>query len=174
MRRFRVLFISTLACLVVAGPVAAAKPLMERVPINDVGIHDEFLSEECGYDIWFDAVGHITFRVWLDADENPVREVNNYGVRLRYYSEWGSVSTVDVGADRVTHHPDGSLTLVIIGNVTSLQIPGMGRVYADVGRVAFHFSFPDPEGEPMVEVLSVSGQHSDFPSSDILCEALAP
>lgn len=173
MRRARVLFLSTLACLLVAGPVAAAKPVMERVPISDIGIYDEFLSEACGYDIWFDAMGHITFRVWTDAEGNPIRELNNYAIRIRYYSEWGSASTVDVGADRVTYEPDGSLTLTIIGNVTSLHVPGQGRVYADTGRVTLHFSFPDPEGPPVIEVLDSAGQHSETPFDEVICGLLA-
>lgn len=128
--------------MLVAGGVSASKPMMERIPINDIGILDEFLSDECGYDIWFDATGHATFHSWTDADDNPLREVNNFNVHLRYYSEGGSISTRDVGADRLTYHPDGSLTIAIMGNVTPLQVPGQGRVYSDPGRVVFHF--PDP------------------------------
>ena len=103
MRRARILVLSALACMLVAGPVSAAKPMMERIPINDIGILDEFLTDECGYDIWFDATGHATFHTWTDADDNPLREVNNFNVHLRYYSEGGSITTRDVGADRLTH-----------------------------------------------------------------------
>lgn len=173
MRRVSVMVLTILASLLVTSPIAAAKPFTEHLQIRDVGLQDEFLSEACGFDVWVDAIGVITFRVWLDADENPLREVNNFGVRLRYYSEWGSISTVDVGADRATYHPDGSVTLTVIGNVQSHQIPGQGRVYADVGRVSFHFTFPDPEEDPVVEVLSVAGQHWGD-QLGIICDALAP
>ena len=173
MRRVRVMVLTILASLLVTSPIAAAKPVMEHLQIRDIGFQDEFLSEACGFDVWVDAIGVVTFRVWLDADDNPLREVNNFGLRLRYYSEWGSIRTVDVGADRVTYHADGSATLTVIGNVQSMQIPGQGRVYSDVGRVSFHFTFPDPEGDPVVEVLSVAGQHWGDQLA-LICDALAP
>lgn len=173
MRRVRVMVLTVVATLLGMSPVAAAKPVMEHVQIQDIALHDDFLSEECGFDVWVDAVGVITFRVWLDAEDNPIREVNNFGVRIRYSSEWGSIRTVDVGADRATYHPDGSVTLTVIGNVQSIQVPGQGRVYFDVGRVSFHVSFPDPEGEPVFELLSVAGQHSDDQLS-VICDLLAP
>ncbi len=173
MRRVRVMVLTVVATLLVMSPVAAAKPVMEHLQIHDIGLHDDFLSEACGFDVWVDAVGVITFRVWLDAEDNPIREVNNFGVRIRYYSEWGSIRTQDVGADRAIYHPDGSVTLTVIGNVQSIQVPGQGRVYSDVGRVSFHVTFPDPEGEPVFELLSVTGQHSDDQLS-VICDLLAP
>jgi hypothetical protein len=174
MRRVSAMVLSVLVSLLVTSPIAAAKPLTEHLQIRDIGIHDDFLSEACGFDIWVDAIGVITFRVWLDSDDNPTREVNNFGVRVRYYSDGGSIRTQDVGADRVIYHPDGSVTLTVIGNVQSIQVPGQGRVYSSVGRVTFHFTFPDPEGEPVVEVLSDAGQHSDIDQLDVICGLLAP
>ena len=174
MRRVRVMVLTVLASLLVASPVAAAKPLIEHIPIRDVGIYDEFLSEACGVDVWLDALGVVSFRVWLDSDDNPIRELNTFGLRLTYYSEAGSVRTVDVGADRAIYHADGSVTLTVIGNVRSIQVPGEGRVFSDVGRVSFHFTFPDPEEEPEVEVLSVAGQHSESDPTELICNLLAP
>jgi hypothetical protein len=165
--------LTVLASLLASSPVAAAKPVMEHLQLSDTGIRDEFLSEACGFDVWVDFVGVATFRVWLDSEDNPLREVNNFGVRVRYYSEWGSIRTQDVGADRAIYHPDGSVTLTVIGNVQSIQVPGQGRVYSDVGLVSFHITFPDPEGEPVFELLSVAGQHSDDQLS-VICDVLAP
>jgi len=173
MRRVHVMVLAVLVSLLATSPIAAAEPLTEHLQIRDMGIHDDFLSEACGVDVWFDATGVITFRVWLDAEGNPIREVNNFGMRFTYYSAWGSLRTVDVGADRATYHADGSVTLTVIGNVQSIQIPGQGRVYSDVGRVSLHFTFPDPEGDPVVEVLSVAGQHWGD-QLDVICNVLAP
>jgi len=173
MRRARILFVALIACLAVASPVAAGKPTMERVQINDIGVLDVFLTEVCEFDVFADVQGHIIFRQFTDATGAPLREVNNFAIRARYYSAWGSVRTVDVGVDRVTYNADGSITQVIIGNVQSLQIPGQGRVYSDVGQTTLLITFP-PEGDPMVEVLKQAGQHSDTDSTAILCEALAP
>ena len=174
MRRVRIMVLIVLASLLATGPVAAAKPFTEHLRIRDIAIHDEFLSEACGVDVWVDAIGVITFRVWFDSQDNPTREVNNFGVRLHWYSEFGSIRTRDVGADRVIYHADGSLTLTITGNVRSIQLPGQGRVYSDVGRVSYHVTFPDPEGGPVFELVSVAGNHSDFDPLDLICGVLAP
>jgi hypothetical protein len=146
---------------------------MERIDINDIGILDEFLTEACGFDVFTDATGHVIFRVWTDEEGNPTREVNNFGIKLRIYSEFDEVSTVDVGADRVTHNADGSITISVIGNLQSIQVPGHGRVYADVGVTTLHITFPDPEGDPVVEVLHQAGQHDDDQLA-VICEVLAP
>lgn len=172
MRRARVILIASIACLALASP-AAAKPEMERVVLNDIGLQDEFLSGACGFDVFFDGTGHVIFRLFTDSDGNPQREVNNFGVHLRIYSEWGSVSVRDVGVDRVTYNADGSITQVIVGNVQSIQLPGHGRVYADVGQTTLMITFPDPEGEAVVEIVRQVGQHSEFGQEAVLCEALA-
>ncbi len=153
---------------VVAAPVNAAKPQMERVEVSDIAFDDEFLTEACGFPVKFDVTGHITFRAFLDAAGNPVREVNNYALAARYYSDSGSVRVRDVGVDRVTY-TDGGLINVIVGNVQSIQIPGQGRVYSDVGQITIQFTFT--EGEPIVEVIGSAGQHDDN-SSAVLCGAL--
>ena len=83
------------------------------------------------------------------------------------------MSLVDVGVDRVTYNADGSITQAIIGNVQSSILPGQGRVYADVGQTTLMITFPDPEGDPVVELVRQVGQHSDFGQEDALGEALA-
>ena len=163
------------ACLigaVAATTAVAGQPTMERVLIDDVGIHDDFLSDACGFDVWFDGSGHITFRLFTDADGNPLREVNNYAILVDYYSEFGAVSFVDVGPDRVTYNADGSITDYITGNVQSIQAPGEGRGYSDVGWTQLHITFPE-EGDPIFDVVSAAGQHWGD-QVDVLCGLLAP
>ena len=63
---------------------------------------------------------------------------------------------------------------MIIGNVQSVQVPGQGRVYSDVGQTTLLITFPDPEGEPVVEVIRQVGQHSDADLVGVICEILAP
>jgi hypothetical protein len=115
---------------------------VERVPIDDVGVHDDFLSDACGFDVWFDGSGHITFRLVSDADGNPLREVNNYAVRVGYSSEFGSLSTVDVGPDRVTYEADGSITVFTTGNIQSLTAPGEVASTATSGGPSSTSPFP--------------------------------
>ena len=60
---------------------------------------------------------------------------------------------------------------VIVGNVQSIQVPGRGRVYSDVGQTTIHIVF-DENGQGTVEVLSSARQHDDDQAS-VLCELLA-
>jgi hypothetical protein len=170
MRRRIALILASALIIASAAPAAAGKPVMERVNITDIGVRDDFLSEACGFDIWFDVLGHVIIRTFLDANGNPVREVNNFGMRVDTYSEFGSFSSVDVGADRVTFLPDGSLILIPIGNVRSIHVPGQGQVYSHVGFVKLHITFPE-EGDPIVELLADPGQHDDN-EIDVICEVL--
>ena len=172
MPRIRAILMAGVACLLAVSPVAAAKPQMERVDIDDHAV-DEFLTGVCGYEIFADVTGHIIFRLFTDDEGNPVRELNNFGVKLRLSSAWGSLKLVDVGVDRVTFNEDGSITQVIVGNVQSIQLPGQGRVYSDVGQTTLLVTFPDPEGPPVVELIRQAGQHSDIDHVDVICEALA-
>ena len=173
MRRAHPFLIAVVACLVLASATAAAQPQMERVTVNEIGVQDPFLTDYCGFDVFFDFTGHFTLRLFTDADGNPTREVNNFAQKARIYSAWGSVSIVDVGPDRITYNADGSITDAITGNVQSIQLPGQGRVWSNVGVVTLLVSFP-PEGDPVVDVISQVGQHSDSAQEDVLCAALSP
>ena len=169
-RSVRVLALASLATLLLAAPAAAAKPEMERVPIDDVFV-DDFLTEVCGTEVNGHVYGHITFRAFVNDDDAVVREVNNYALTSVFMSEHATIQVKDVGVDRVTYLDDGSLINVIVGNVQSITIPGHGRVYSDVGQTTIHIMF-DENGEPSVEVLSSHGQHDDD-QLGVLCEFLA-
>ena len=169
-RSIRVLALASLASLLLAAPAAAAKPEMERVPVDDVFV-DDFLSEACGTEVHGHVYGHITFRTFANDDDEVVRELNNYALTQVFTSVHATVRAKDVGVDRVTYQADGSLINVIIGNVQSFTIPGHGRVYSDVGQTTVHITF-DENGEPSFEVLSSAGQHDDD-QLEVLCEFLA-
>jgi hypothetical protein len=174
MRRILVIAsLATLLSIATTATMAAAQPVTERVTIADVGIHDDGLTALCGFDVWFDGSGHITFRTLIDADGNPVRDINNFAIRVRYYSEFASVSTGDVGPDRVTYEADGSLTVFVTGNLQSLTSPGEGRVYSANGWIQLHVTF-DAEGNATQEMISEAGQHTDADQGSILCELLGP
>ncbi len=168
-RSLRVLGLGLLTAMLVAAPANAGKPEMERLPIDEVFV-DEFLSEACGAEVTAHFTGHIIFRLFEDAEGNPVRELHTFDTGGTFTSVNGSVTFKDVGADRITYLSDGSLIQVVIGNVRSFSIPGQGRVYADVGRSTFHITF-DASGDPIFTFISNSGQHDD---SDVeaLCSVL--
>jgi len=164
------------ACLLgaaLAAPAAAGKPTMEVIHIADVGILDEFLTETCGFDVFFDGSGHVTLRQFTDNAGEFRGEVNNFAIRVRYYSEFASVNAVDTGADLVKVLDDGSQVLSIIGNVQSITVPGHGRVYSETGKITFHVTF-DAEGNPTFELISAAGQHPEVGQEVVLCEFLAP
>ena len=169
-RSIRVLVLASLATMLLAAPTAAAQPTTERVPVDDV-FFDEFLTEVCGTEVNGHVYGHVTFRAFTNADGDVVRELNNYALTRVFTSEHATIQAKDVGVDRVTYQPDGSLIQLIIGNVQSFTIPGHGRVYSDVGQTTVHITF-DENGEPSFEVLSSVGQHDDD-QLEVLCEFLA-
>ena len=171
-RLTRALVAACLLGMAIAGPASAAKPVSERIDLNDIGVQDEFLTEFCGFDVWSDTTGHIIFRVFVDADGNAIHEVNNFAIHVRYYSENGEVNVVDVGPDRVVYLDDGSLIVSITGSVQSITAPGQGRVYSNNGWVAFLITF-DEEGNATAEFYDAAGLHSDIDQAEVLCELLA-
>lgn len=170
-RRIALILASALLGLAAFAPSAAAgKPGMEREDISEIGVHEDFLSEACGTDIWFDVTGHAIFKVWTDADGNPTREINNFAIRRTFYNDNGSISTVDVGPDRVWYNDDGSIDLFVTGNIGSLTVPGQGKVVANTGWTHFHITFPE-EGDPIFEFVDDAGQHWGD-DVEVFCEVL--
>lgn len=171
-RRIALVFASALLCLGVVAPAAAGQPEMDRVVINDVGLLDEGLTDACGFDVFVDGTGHVTFRVFRDAAGNPKREVNNFAIQVRFFSEFGEVRTRDVGPDRVTYLEDGSLILATTGNIQSVSVPGQGRVIANTGQTVFHVTFPEDGGDPIFELIRQAGNHTQDDPALIICELL--
>ena len=169
-RMIRVLILASLSTLLLAAPAMAGKPTMERVAVDDLFV-DDFLSEVCGTEVTGHITGHITFRAFDDPSGTTVRELNNYALTAEFISAQATIRAKDVGVDRVSYQPDGSIINVIVGNVQSFQVPGQGRVYADVGQTTVHITF-DENGEASVEVLDTAGQHDDD-QLDELCAVLA-
>jgi hypothetical protein len=151
----RVITLGVLGAILVSTPVSAGKPDMV-LEAFDVTFVDDELSAACGVEVNAHFSGHTIVRVFTDADGNPARELNNYAIQAHWWSVNGDIHVRDVGADRVTFFEDGSVTLIIIGNVQSFSIPGQGRVYADVGRVMIEF---DADGN--ATVTATPGQHDE-------------
>lgn len=172
MRRTIRIVLMAAACLsLLAAPVQAARPQTERIEVDDLFAPDDFLSEVCGVPVTSQFTGHITLRLYTDANGDPVRELNNYALTARYWSATASIFAKDVGVDRVTYLDDGSLIQVIIGTVQSFTAPGHGQVYANVGQTTVHITF-DAEGNPSFEIIGSHGQH-DPDQLAAICAILA-
>ena len=85
----------------------------DRIDI-DVTFHDEFLSEECGFDVTTNQRGHITFREWPDRDSGTA--VNSLSVAITAMANGNSYRFRDVGADHLKLTKDGPI-LSIIGQL---------------------------------------------------------
>ena len=145
---------------------------MDRVTVEDIGVKHEFLSEVCGTDVWLDVTGHATFRIFGPPGA-PTREINNFAIKRTFYSANGSISTVDVGPDRVWYNDDGSIDLFVTGNIGSLNVPGKGRVVANTGWTHIHITFIEEGGEiiEVDEVVDQVGQHFGD-DVEVFCDVL--
>lgn len=171
-RLVRALIAACLLALVGATSAFAARPVIWRIDVADIGSVDYLLTDACGVDVRFDVRGHFTFRTFFDDKGIPTRDIDTFALRVRYYAEAGQVSLVEVGPHRVTFHPDGSSTSYATGNIQSIQLPGQGRVYSDVGWSQIYISL-DENGDQTVEVVAMVGRHwGDRVAA--LCSALAP
>jgi hypothetical protein len=142
-----------LGAFLIAAPASAAQPQMERMPIDDLFVAP-LLSDACGVEVNVHVTGHLTLRLFTDADGNPVREVDNGAIDARLWSVNGEIHAKNVGVDRVTYMDDGSVVIVSIGSVNSFSVPRDGRVYSDVGRSLLVI---DANGD--VTFTPLNGQH---------------
>jgi hypothetical protein len=162
-RRLLPVVLTILLTLTLYTPALAAKPEFIIIPVDDT-----FVSGECdGFSIIEHVEGRIKISVHFDKDGNFAMQVVR--VHLRHTlsnSETGaSLSTPDVGIDKITVHKDGSTTVAIIGVVARIVVPGEGLVFARIGRVVFDAN----TGETIFE----AGQQDDFANLiPVLCSAL--
>jgi hypothetical protein len=108
-----------LILVVVAGALApsasAAAPTFDRIEIDDT-FADDFLSEECGVPVRIHAQGDIIVRVFSGGRTGPARVVT-LNVAITATSGENSVTIHDVGGDLTRVEPDGTLVLLIFGQV---------------------------------------------------------
>jgi hypothetical protein len=101
----------------VAAPAAGAagKPVFERITVDDSFV-DEELSEECGVPVTGRAQGHVTLRTFAGEGTGPV-SVNSINVGITLTSGDRTFRLRDVGADVARVQPDGTIVLLISGQV---------------------------------------------------------
>jgi hypothetical protein len=80
-----------------------------------------------------------------------------------------SLTSNDVGVDKVSINPDGSATVRTIGLISRFRVPGQGLIAHESGITVLFFTGPDDQ-EP--DVLFEAGPKDDLDAA--LCQALAP
>jgi len=101
--------------LVWAAVAAGAPPTIERIDIDE-SFPDEFLTEECGVPVIVTAQGHIIMRIF-SGEGTGVAQVNTISIGLTATAGDRTFRFRDVGADVVQIKPDGTLVLLITGQV---------------------------------------------------------
>jgi hypothetical protein len=107
--------ILVLAGLVWAGVAAGAPPTIERINVDET-FADEFLTEECGVPVTTTARGHVIIRTFSGGGTG-VAQVNTISIGLTATAGDRTFRFRDVGADVVQIKPDGTLVLLITGQV---------------------------------------------------------
>jgi hypothetical protein len=110
-----VVSVLVLAGLVGAGVAAGAPPMIERINVDET-FADDFLTEECGVPVTTTARGHVIIRIF-SGEGTGVAQVNTISIGLTATAGNRTFRFRDVGADVVQFKPDGTLVLLITGQV---------------------------------------------------------
>jgi hypothetical protein len=97
-----------------AGSAAAAAPVIERVPIDDVFL-DEFLTEECGVEVMTMAKGFLIERTF-ERDGAAPTTVFTINLTLTATAGENTYRFKDVGADTLRQR-DGVVIAMINGQI---------------------------------------------------------
>jgi hypothetical protein len=165
-RFHRLLLVSFALLLAVwASPAFAAPPEFTVINVDE---SDVFL--DCGdFEVVQTVTGTIRISNRTTAKGTEI-QISRYSLHETYTnSETGqSISTPDVGIDKITFNTDGSSTLVIVGLIGRIVVPREGLVAASAGRAVLYFSDP-ADIEP--DVVFEAGPSDDVVGA--LCTALA-
>jgi len=172
--KFSRLLIVSLITLVVAfvSPAYAGKPDFETVQIDETFLNEQ-LTEACGVPIETHGEGFIKFSTHYDRDGDVAFELNSFHLKETFTNvETGtSISTVNVGPDRVTFAEDGTVILAQIGVLGRFVIPGEGLIGGGIGKVVTELTFDEAGNLVSEEVVFEAGIHEDVTSE--LCAVLA-
>ena len=116
-RRAMVCVTGVLLLAGVAAPAAApgAKPVFERITVDETFV-DEDLSETCGVAVTSTVQGHVTLRTF-SPEGSGVISVNSINLGITSTADGRTFRFRDVGADVARVEPDGTIVLLISGQV---------------------------------------------------------
>ncbi len=124
MRILAAMALGVAGAVAAASPAAAARPqrVVSEVYQADVTVVDEFLSSACGFPVTARLSGHYRETVFFNRDGSVARITAHPSFRSTLTSPTATVTTTDVGLDRLVENPDG--TLSIFGTGIHLKIKG--------------------------------------------------
>ena len=104
-----------LALTLTDAAAAGGKPLMETITFSET-FEDDFLSDACGVDVTTSVDGRVTF---FSFPDRPVGPQDMTSVHVDFVATAGdnAVRFKDVGIDLVRVEPDGTVVLMIVGQV---------------------------------------------------------
>ena len=132
MRRTIAAVCITASVLLWGTGVDAAKPLFEKIPVDDSGV-DEFFTEVCGFEVIATSVGHFIVRESPDRTVGAVRVVS-VNVQTTLSANGNEYALRDVGADVARITPDGQVILSIIGQLP-FDFTGVLKINLTTGDV---------------------------------------
>ena len=111
-----VLGVATVFVLMLGGTASAVgPPERETITFSDT-FEDEFLSEECGVDVTTSIDGRVTKLTFPDQPVGP-QELSSVHFDIVASTGDNQVRFKDVGIDLVSVMPDGTVVLMIVGQV---------------------------------------------------------
>ena len=172
--RLRLAVFAMLAVVAFAAlPAAATAAKPERFVIQ-VDETFTFFSESCGFEITQTVTGTIKGVSFFDEEGNLVREIVQVNINGSFAANGNVVPFITRATDRVTIHPDGSLTIHTTGIIGRAVVRGEGLVGATIGHFLLTIS---PEGEETFEMIGGQENEEEFfgtpGNPGTLCDLLA-
>ena len=111
---------------------SAAPPERETITFSET-FQDEFLTEACGVDVTTTETGRITFLTFPDRPVGP-QDLTSIQVERLATAGDNSVRFKDVGVDLFRVEPDGTVILMVVGQVP-FDFTGVLKVNLTTGEV---------------------------------------
>lgn len=127
---FIVPVLAILAAVGVADTAVAGKPTIQRIAVDET-IEDLELNAACGAAIPIHLVGSLIIRTF-DRTTGPV-EVRTLNQSVTFTAGDNTVHVRNVGADLVRIEPDGTATLMIVGQIP-LEFNGVLKIDLETGE----------------------------------------
>jgi hypothetical protein len=119
------------AAIAVPGALAG-KPTIERIDV-DVTFPDDFLTAACGVDVTTHVQGHVTVRTFQRGGPG-LAELTTLNLVLTAMAGDNTYRFRDVGADHVQVKPDGTMILMVVGQIPG-EFSGVLKINLTTGEV---------------------------------------